>query len=360
MFKAKVKDGKVVVEEDPEEVFQLGGYGKFEGGELVLKTFEAMNLLNRQKLEIYDGGEEVSKGEFYRKACKLEDRFPEKLLVYEDLRKRGFVVRPGYSFPCDLRVYERGTSFAKDEKKLKHVKWLLDVVKTNSSFTLSEKVGKLKDGKNIRAEFALGIVDEEGDVTYYEVDEEVDLNDAGEVELEKAEPVKGFLKKGLVVVWDDPEKVYEPNYFGKKRSNRLELNLLEAVYLQSRGLLEVEKNGGEVDPEELWEVAEREDREFEEKYEIYEDLRNKGFLVRSGFKFGTHFRVYDRGVELKRGQKSPDEHTKWVVHAVPAGFTWSYPELSRFVRLALNIRSKPTLGVVNKNKKYYRIRRIKP
>lgn len=360
MYKGKIQGGKVVVEEDVEEVFQLGGYGKFQDDKLVLESFEAMNLINRNKLSVKEDENELSRKEFYKRACKWGEDFPEKLLVYEDLRKRGFVVRPGYSFPCDLRVYERGTTFAQDEKKLKHVKWLLDVVKTNISFSLSGEIEKLEGAKNIRTEFALGIVDEEGDVTYYEVDEEKDLNNMKKIDLEGVEPVKGLLQEDLVLVWDELENVYEPNYFGKKREERLELNLLEAVYLKEKELLEIEKNGEEIEKERLREIAREGDEEFDKKYEIYRDLRDKGYLVRSGFKFGTHFRVYDRGVKLKRGQKSPDEHTKWVVHAVPEDFEWSYPELSRFVRLALNIRSKPTLGVINEDKKYYRIRRITP
>lgn len=360
MYEAKVRKDKVIVEDEPEEVFQLGGYGKFEDGSLILESFEAMNLINRDRISVKMGEEELSKEEFYRKACDWEEDFPEKLLVYEDLRRRGFLVRPGYSFPCDLRIYERGTSFSKNEKNLNHVKWLLNVVKTNSRFSLGKQVEKLENAKNIRAGLALGIVDEEGDVTYYEVDEERKLNGAEEMEVKTDGKVDGFLERDRVIVWENIDRIYEPYYFGKKRENRLELNLLESVYLQEKEVLEIERNGKEVESEELRKIAEKEDEEFKDKYEIYKDLRDKGFLVRSGFKFGTHFRVYDRGVELKRGQKSPDEHTKWVVHAVPKGFIWSYPELSRFVRLALNIRSKPTLGVVNKSKKYYRIRRIKP
>lgn len=360
MHEAKLEKGKIIVEKDPEEVFELGAYGRLKDGKLVMKSYEAMNLIHRKKLEVLKDGEALSEEQFYREAVEMEESFTEKLLVYDDLRKRGFVVRPGYSFPCDLRVYERGTSFSADEKKLNHVKWLLDVVKTNSPFCLLKKTEKLGNAGNIRADLGLGIVDEEGDVTYYEIDEEKKLNEAEGFEAKNEDKVEGFLEGDNVIVWEDIDKIYEPHYFGKRREDRLELNLLESVYLMEEGLLAVERNGGPVSKEEMLDIAREEDCEFDEKYEIYKDLRDKGFLVRSGFKFGTHFRVYDRGVELKKGQKSPDEHTKWVVHAVPKDFSWSYPELSRFVRLALNIRSKPTLGVVNKSKKYYRIRRIKP
>lgn len=360
MYKAKLEDGKITVDEDPEEVFQLGGYGRLEEDKLSLEPVEAMSLLQREKIEILKNGKKLTEEEFYREACSISEGFHEKLLVYQDMRRRGFVVRPGHSFPCDLRVYERGTSFDKDGKKLSHVKWLVDVVRTDSEFSLADKINNLEAAENIRSKLALGIVDEEGDVTYYEVDEEKKLNGDVSKGLEGTEQAKGFLEGNTVTVWENPENVYEPNYFGKRRKERVELNLMEALFLMERNKLEVETTEGKVSKEELEETAREKDIEFEDKYKIYEDLREKGFLVKCGFKFGTHFRVYDRGVELKKGQKSPDEHTKWVLHAVPSDESWSYPELSRFVRLALNIRSKPTLGVVDKSKKYYRIRRIKP
>ncbi len=360
MNNAKIEGDKIVVRENPEEVFQMGGYGRLDSERLLLEPVEAMNLLERGKIEITKDGDILDEESFYKEACRMTEGFNEKLIVYQDMRRRGFVVRPGYSFPCDLRVYERGISFDNDDKKLKHVKWLVDVVRTDSEFSMKEKIKKLEDASNIRSKFALGIVDEEGDPTYYEVDEEKELNKGGSAHFDETENVTGFIDCNTVTVWENPEDIYEPRYFGKRRKNRVELNLMETLFLMEKGKLEVKGDGECMDTDSIRTMAREKDIEFENKYNIYKDLREKGFLVKCGFKFGTHFRIYDRGVELKRGQKSPDEHTKWVVHAVDKDITWSYPELSRFVRLALNIRSKPTLGVVNRTKKYYRIRRIKP
>lgn len=360
MYIAHIKGENIVVEEDANEVFNIGGYGCLEDETLYLKTYEAMNLLERDKIEIKENGKTLDREEFFRRACEINKDFPHLNTVYQDLRKRGYLVRAGMNFPADLRVYERGTSYNK-QNKLKHVKWLLDVVKTNRNFSLSKSASKIDKAKNIRAQIALGIVDEEGDVTYYKLNEENKLNKAERMEEKYSnEKVEGYLYDDLIFVWDDKEKIYEPGYFGKMKDNRLELNLLEAVYLVERDNLTVHNKKDVLTAEELKQTARNKDSEFDEKYDVYSDLRDKGFLVRAGFKFGTHFRLYDRGVKLKKGSKKPSEHTKWVVHSVPKNFTWSYPELSRFVRLALNIRSKPTLAVVNDEKKYYRMVRVKP
>ena len=91
-------------------------------------------------------------------------------------------------------------------------------------------------------------------------------------------------------------------------------------------------------------------------------MRKKGYLVKTGFKFGAHFRVYEKGVKLKKGPKAPFEHTKWVVHAVPEEAAFSLPEMSRAVRLAHNIRAKFIWAVVDKEGDitYYEITRITP
>ena len=85
-------------------------------------------------------------------------------------------------------------------------------------------------------------------------------------------------------------------------------------------------------------------------------------MIRTGFKFGCDFRVYERGVQLKKGPKSAKEHTKWIVFCVPEDFTMSFQELSRSVRLAHNIRARMLWAIVDNEGDctYYIIQRMKP
>ncbi|MCS7106009.1 MAG: tRNA-intron lyase, partial [Candidatus Aenigmarchaeota archaeon] len=102
--------------------------------------------------------------------------------------------------------------------------------------------------------------------------------------------------------------------------------------------------------------------QFHPQFIVYRDLRERGYLVKTGYKFGAHFRVYERGVKLKRGPKAPHEHTKFVVHAVPEEAAFSLPEMSRAVRLAHNIRAIFVWAVVDKESDvtYYEIKRLTP
>jgi tRNA-intron endonuclease, archaea type len=170
------------------------------------------------------------------------------------------------------------------------------------------------------------------------------------------------LEGDKVVAWKDHEKVYEPGYYGKMLGDRLELALVEASILLKRGRIRVLKNGEPMTFEMLFQHASSLDSRFPHKYRVYEDLRERGLLVRTGFKFGCDFRVYDRGVQLKKGPKSAKEHTKWIVFSVPEDFTMSFQELSRSVRLAHNIRARMLWAIVDNEGDctYYAIVRHKP
>lgn len=175
---------------------------------------------------------------------------------------------------------------------------------------------------------------------------------------------KGELTENRIIIWDKSQanQIYDQGYYGKVIEDRNELALTEALFLVEKGKLIVVKDKKEVEKKKLMEIATADDKEFPWKYAVFKDLRNRGLLVKTGFKFGTHFRVYERGVHLKKGPKETREHTKWIVHAIAADYMCSLPELSRAVRLAHNIRARMLWAVVDEEQDitYYEVNRIKP
>src|SRR3989338_5865419 len=176
------------------------------------------------------------------------------------------------------------------------------------------------------------------------------------------EVVDTFLEESKAFVVEKKEIVFEPGFYGKIIGDRLELALVEALLLLKMGRISVLKDGTPIKFEQLYDHARSLDKRFPERYRVYEDLRERGLLVRTGYKFGVDFRVYERGVQLKKGPKSAKEHTKWIVFAVPEDYTCSYQELSRAVRLAHNIRAKMLWAIVDNEGDctYLQITRHKP
>jgi len=176
------------------------------------------------------------------------------------------------------------------------------------------------------------------------------------------EVVDTMLEENKVIVGDRWELVYEPGSYGKQLGGRLELSLVEALLLMKRGRIRVLKTKKPMKVDELFDHASSLDKRFPEKYRVYEDLRERGLLVRTGFKFGNDFRIYERGVQLKKGKKSAKEHTKWIAFAVPEDYTCSFQELSRSIRLAHNIRARMLWAIVDNegDVTYIQLTRHKP
>lgn len=177
--------------------------------------------------------------------------------------------------------------------------------------------------------------------------------------------MEGKLLENRVTVWgNEGLKLYDESGYGKPFEDRLELSLVEAAYLLEKKKLDIIKDDKKkkFNFKEFYIYAVEKEPEFHQKFVVYRDLRERGYLVKTGFKFGAHFRVYERGVKLKRGPKEAHEHTKFVVHAISEEDRFSYPELSRATRLAQNIRAKMVWAVVDSENDvtYYEIFRVTP
>lgn len=186
---------------------------------------------------------------------------------------------------------------------------------------------------------------------------------------EKIKTWEGELVENRVIIWDPAAvALYDESGFGKplpeNEPERVELELVEALYLLEKKKLKVKKKGRKkrLAFKELMEIATESVNQFHPQFVVFRDLRERGYLVKTGYKFGAHFRVYERGVKLKRGPKAAHEHTKFVVHCVPEEAAFSLPEMSRAVRLAHNIRATFVWSVVDKESDvtYYIIQRLTP
>lgn len=202
---------------------------------------------------------------------------------------------------------------------------------------------------------------------------------SGTIELQKPEAQPLFktgeilatadFLESKVVVWskDEGNRIYSEKYFGKwideEKVTYLQLSLEEAMLLIDRGHIKINYEGKSITAQAFYDKCMAVDKEFPQKFTVYRDLRNRGYIVKSGFKFGTHFRVYDRGVNpYKEGSKETKEHTKYNVHAYPENHMLMPQEWSRYVRLSHNIRATALMAIVDEegDVTYYKIIRTKP
>lgn len=162
---ALLKGGRIVVERS--EAFgelEQGGYGERDGKRLVLKDCEALYLLHTSKLNLKDeGGKNVTFDGLAESSQRRSRDSWTKFIIYRDLRSRGYVVKEGFGFGTDLRVYERGDF---PDKAAKFVVFALDEGTKRKVEDLSESVRQIiKMGK----EAIVAVIERRGEVIYYRV-----------------------------------------------------------------------------------------------------------------------------------------------------------------------------------------------
>lgn len=144
--------------------------------------------------------------------------------------------------------------------------------------------------------------------------------------------------------------------FGERMEKELVLDLKEALYLLENKKVEVKKGKSKISPKKLLELGESLDSRFYSIYLVFKDLRDRGYIVKTGYKFGFDLRVYPRG------KKPGEEHTQWVVNVCTQEESFSMPELSRMVRLSGNLNTALLQAVVDSENdiNYYEIKRLLP
>ena len=171
-----------------------------------------------------------------------------------------------------------------------------------------------------------------------------------------------LLDRRVVIFGDDGLELYDQGGFGKPFDDRVELDLIESLFLNERGRLEIMSDGKKMEFKEVFKHVCRNMTDANPLFIVYKNLRERGYLCKTGFKFGAYIRCYERGVKLKRGPKAQHEHTKWVIHPMAEEAGFSFAEFARAVRLAHNIRATMLWAVVDRENDvtFYKIMRIKP
>jgi len=168
------------------------------------------------------------------------------------------------------------------------------------------------------------------------------------------------LYKGKIIVWDEAQAnhLYQRGFFGKPLSGgKLQLAPVEALYLIDSGKVSVvSAEGKNLNFKSLAEKFVDSDTELILKYAAYADLRSRGYVIKTGLKFGAHFRVYERG------EKPGETHSKFLVQAIPEGVKITPTEMARAVRLAHSVKKKIYWAVVDDEGDitYYSITRERP
>jgi len=301
-----------------ESLHEQGGYGRREKTGLRLAPQEALYLMLKQKITVEGYGFDSFLNHFADTPHIIRT-----FLVYRDIRERGFVIQPG---PHDFRVFRRGEKPATGRSR-----YMVRVLSERNPVDLAATAAEATAAANMRKSYVIAVVDDEGELTYYEVTLQ-DPRGAADAGVEERHT--GTIAGTTVLVHAPEGSALDDRWFGTRLDGgRLLLSPTEAGYLQERGSLSVTSHT----LDEFRTMMQEEDGEFVEKMAVYRDLRKRGFIPRTGYKFGHHFRAYS-------GEKS---HSELLVHAVGTPATRSMIDLSGSVRLAHSVKKKMLFATVH-------------
>jgi tRNA-intron endonuclease len=121
----------------------------------------------------------------------------------------------------------------------------------------------------------------------------------------------------------------------------------------SKGMIGTISSGkGVMDTDGMIAFGNSEQDEFDLRLKAFSDMRDSGLVVKTGFKYGTHFRVYE---------KHPDAcHARFLVHSVDGSRIMMWPEISRAVRLAHGVKKEILFCRVNGVTEYLEFKRFRP
>jgi len=141
--------------------------------------------------------------------------------------------------------------------------------------------------------------------------------------------------------------------YGENKGRELVLDLYEALFLTTNKKIVVKKGKTKVSGKELLLLGLDNDKKFYSKSLVYSDIREKGYTIKTGLKFGFDYRVYPKG------KKMGETHSQYGAIVASEHEKISMTQISRITRLAGNIHIQVVIAVVDYENKinYYLIDR---
>ncbi len=161
--------------------------------------------------------------------------------------------------------------------------------------------------------------------------------------------MKGEIIENRIIVWDIQESrdLFRNGYFGKPigipKPNPDEINvplildLMEGCYLLEISKIKIYRDKKKVSLEELVKICREEYHNFDKKYLVYKDFREKKYVVNPGIKFGCDFAVYNRGPGI--------DHAPYLIQVYNKNDTISSTGVVLAGRLASSVKKQFILAI---------------
>jgi tRNA-intron endonuclease, archaea type len=168
--------------------------------------------------------------------------------------------------------------------------------------------------------------------------------------------ISGKLIENRIVIWDisHSRTLFGSGYYGKPLGIQkpkgtefdapLVLDLIEGCYLVEKNKLKVlDIDGKPVPFARIKKICKKQYVDFDANYLVYQNLREKGYIVTPGIKFGCDFAVYEQGPGI--------DHAPYLVQVFRATDDLAATGIVLAGRLATTVKKQFILAIPKVNKK---------
>lgn len=161
--------------------------------------------------------------------------------------------------------------------------------------------------------------------------------------------MKSELIDNRIVVWNikDSQKLFTNGYYGKPigmpkpKINEINvpliLDLMEGYYLLQKSIISIYKAKKKITETEMLEICRNEYHNFDKKFLVYKNFRDKGYIINPGIKFGCDFAVYQKGPGI--------DHAPYLVQVYNTTDSISSTGVVLAGRLATTVRKQFILAI---------------
>ena len=185
----------------------------------------------------------------------------------------------------------------------------------------------------------------------------IDINIKGNNPEIKYKIINAIITEDRVLVFnkDLSNQLFENEFYGKPFGTGLQLSMVEALYLLKKGVLKIQniKNNDYISFDLLKNIIIKKQPDINVLFDIFYDLKSRGLIVKTGFKFGSHFRAYS---------SNPDKlHAEYLIHIFNENININWSDFSRAVRLGHSVNKDIVFSyITDEIINYFKIERLRP
>lgn len=169
-----------------------------------------------------------------------------------------------------------------------------------------------------------------------------------------------------VIIYEDEAGFYsntniarvllQKSSLGEQKDAKIVYSIYEVLYLLESKKAELQKNMKNISFENLLKKQASKNKNLRSKYLIFKDLRNKGYILKAGLKFGADFRCYEKG------QKPGINHAKYLIYVVEEKNKLNLEEFCSKARVSHSTGKLLLMSVIDSEKDitYFEINWKKP